>query len=364
MNAILGLNEVLAKTSLNNTQQRHLANIRKSANALLSIINDILDFSKIEADKLEMVNANYSLRALIDNLRSMFVGLFKEKELGFNVIIDENLPDMVFGDENRVRQVITNLISNALKYTQRGQVDFHASLLNESDKSFLCFKIQDTGIGIKNEDRAKLFQPFEQLDVRKNRNVVGTGLGLVISYRLCRMMGGDILLHSVYGEGSLFTAMIPYLPPEKHEEEVKEEATNSFIAPGARILVVDDIDINLEVCAAMLEAFEIKPDLALSGQEALDMITGMALAGKPYQLIFMDHMMPGMDGIEATKQIRTMGEPNASIPVVALTANVINGAEEMFAENEFNGFLAKPIDLEALHHCLQRWLPKDLQKEI
>jgi signal transduction histidine kinase len=362
MNAILGLNELLSRSELDATQSKYLTDIRKSAQSLLTIINDILDFSKIEAGKMEIINGDYNLRSLLDNLRVMFEFLFQEKKLAFRFHIDDTLPVFVRGDENRLRQVLTNLLSNAVKYTPRGRVEFSAWLTPEvlsgglspegPSSGTIRFDVTDTGIGIREEDAGKLFKPFEQLDTRKNRNVVGTGLGLAICFRLCQLMGGNLWLKSVYGEGSTFSAAIPYRPAEEGAGDAAPGALKEFSAPEARILVVDDIEINLELTEAMLQSFGITVDLANKGEDALKLARDHA-----YDIIFMDHMMPGMDGIEATRRIREMKDPYAAVPIIALTANVINGAESMFLENQFNGFLAKPIEFASLNLCLRKWLP-------
>jgi CheY-like chemotaxis protein/two-component sensor histidine kinase len=351
MNAILGLNELLSRSSLDATQSKYLADIRKSAHSLLTIINDILDFSKIEAGKMEIINGNYNLRALLDNLQVMFELLMKEKNLSFEFYIDRRVPAFVQGDENRLRQILTNLLSNAMKYTPRGRVRFSARL---EDPGLLRFDVEDTGIGIREEDRGKLFMPFEQLDTRKNRNVAGTGLGLAICDRLCQLMGGSLRLESEYGAGSTFSVTVPYIPVEEEAGEAASAAVKEFTAPGVRALVVDDIEINLELTQAMLSSFGISADLASKGEIALELVRK-----NPYDLIFMDHMMPGMDGIETTRHIRELGEQFAGVPVIALTANVINGAEAMFLKNQFNDFLAKPIEFASLNRCLRKWLPPD-----
>jgi signal transduction histidine kinase len=351
MNAILGLNELLSRGSMDAVQSKYLGDIRKSAHSLLSIINDILDFSKIEAGKMEIVSGDYNLRALLDNLRVMFDLLLKEKKLAFYFNIDSGIPPLVHGDENRLRQILTNLLSNAMKYTPAGELRFSAWL---EGGDTLRFDVEDTGIGIREEDAGKLFKPFEQLDTRKNRNVVGTGLGLAICYRLCQLMGGKLWLKSVYGAGSVFSVAVPYIPAEKDAGEAASAALKEFSAPGIKVLVVDDIEINLDLTDAMLSAFDIGADLAPKGEIALDMVRK-----NTYDLIFMDHMMPGMDGIETTRRIRGMGGKYAGIPIIALTANVINGAETMFLENGFNGFLAKPIEFASLNGCLRKWLPAD-----
>jgi signal transduction histidine kinase len=349
MNAILGLNEILSRTPLDNSQSKHLFDIKKSAQSLLTIINDILDFSKIEAGKMDLVNSNYSLRSLLDNLNAIFGILFREKALPLEFTLDPGLPDLVWGDENRTRQVLTNLLSNAMKYTREGRVSFSARLNGEG---MLCFVIADTGIGIREEDKEKLFKPFEQLDLRKNRNVAGTGLGLAICYRLCQLMGGRLSLESEYGKGSTFSVEIPFQAPREGFSGVEEDEPDEFTAPEAKILVVDDIEINLDVCEAMLDCFKIKPDLAQNGRTAIELA-----AKNNYDIIFMDHMMPEMDGIESTRRIRELGGLRETAPIIALTANVINGAERMFLDNQFNGFLSKPLEIRALNLCLRKWLP-------
>ncbi|MDR2771788.1 MAG: response regulator, partial [Clostridiales Family XIII bacterium] len=321
MNAIIGMSEMLARSELEAQQRKYLDDIRKSAQALLVIINDILDFSKIEAGKLEIVNANYNLHALLDNLHSIFALLCRNKGLGFAYDLDEAVPATIHGDENRLRQILTNLLSNAVKYTKEGSVTFSVRMCGE-DK--LCFDVKDTGIGIREEDREKLFKPFEQLDLRKNRDVVGTGLGLAISYNLCNLMKGALTLTSTYGQGSVFSAELPCITAECVEAE-EEELIREFSAPQARVLVVDDIEVNLSVAEALLSTFAIEPTLAMSGETAVNFARD-----NRYDLIFMDHMMPGMDGIETTHRIRALGGRNETVPIVALTANAIGGVEEMF----------------------------------
>jgi CheY-like chemotaxis protein/nitrogen-specific signal transduction histidine kinase len=355
MNAIMGMGEVLSRTELTETQSKHLADIRKAARSLLMIINDILDFSKIEAGKLEIINTDYNLRSLLDNLYSMFSVLFKGKDLHFIFSIAPDFPDKVHGDENRVRQILTNILSNALKYTPRGEVRFSSSL-KPGNPGILRFDVKDSGIGIREEDMDKLFRPFEQLDTRKNRNVVGTGLGLAICYKLCGLMGGRLWVESEYGKGSVFSVEIPCLPAgETTDTETGGADTEDFTAPDAKVLVVDDIEINLEVCSVMLSSFSIESDLAQSGREAVELAEQ-----KNYDLIFMDHMMPEMNGLETTALIRSLGGANETLPIIALTANAINGAEQMFMEHRFNGFLAKPIEFASLGRCLRRFLPPDL----
>ncbi|MDL2218567.1 response regulator [Christensenellaceae bacterium OttesenSCG-928-M15] len=354
MNAILGMSEMLNRSELTEEQRKYLGDIRKSSQSLLSIINDILDFSKIEAGKMELVETSFNLVMLLDNLGSMFRLMLEGKGLAFSLKIASDVPKIIKGDENRLRQVLTNLLSNAYKYTQTGSV-----LLNVwvNEKGLLQFDVCDTGIGIREEDAGKLFSPFEQLDLRKNRNVVGTGLGLAISYNLCVMMGGRLWLKSEYGKGSTFSLELPCVKAEAVIEE-SHISTEDFSAPGARVLLVDDLDINLAVAEAMIGTFEIATDLAKSGVSAIEQAEKTH-----YDIIFMDHMMPEMDGIEATARIRALGGWNSEVPIIALTANAISGMEEVFLENQFDGFLSKPMDFNALGGCLRRWLPPGMVVE-
>ena len=355
MNAVLGMSEMLSRTNLSAEQQKYLTDIKKSSQSLLAIINDILDFSKIEAGRIELVNINFNLHSLLDNIYSMFSHLMETKKLKFIYRVEDNLPDVIYGDENRLRQIIINLLSNALKYTNKGEVELYIRL---DDDGKLKFDIKDTGVGIQKEDMSKLFMPFEQLDMRKNRNIVGTGLGLAISYNLCKIMGGNLWLESVYGKGSTFHVEVPFVAPQEGIAEEEVIAVKDFFAPDASVLVVDDIEINLSVAEAMLSLFKITPDLAQSGSDAIELSNS-----KKYDVIFMDHMMPEMDGIEAVRILREGDGPNKHTAIVALTANAVSGMKEMYLANEFDGFLTKPLDLNALNLCLREWLPEKLVLE-
>lgn len=358
MNAILGMSEMLSRTKLTPEQEKYLDNIRIYSQSLLAIINDILDFSKIEAGKMELVETDYDLHNLLENINSMFSLMCRNVHLEMLFNPMPNIPQMARGDENRLRQILTNLLSNAVKYTKEGWVQFSVWLDDSGEDPKLRFDVQDTGIGIKEADAEKLFKPFEQLDLRKNRDVEGTGLGLAISYRLCELMGGRLWLESVYGEGSIFSIELPYVPA-RMDKEIPVEVTKDFLAPEAKLLVVDDIEINLTVVEAMLSSFGIVPDLTQRGADALEMVQE-----NRYDLIFMDHMMPDMDGVEATRRVRLLDEWNQKVPIIALTANAISGMEQMFMENQFDGFLPKPLDMAALNRCLRRWLSQTLIQEI
>ncbi|MDR3136414.1 MAG: response regulator [Coriobacteriales bacterium] len=358
MNAIIGMSEMLSYTKLDTTQSKYLNDITQSSKSLLAIINDILDFSKIEAGKLELVEVDLDLGKLLNNLSAIFQVMSSAKGLSLRFTIDEEVPLRLHGDEVRLRQVLTNLLSNAVKYTSAGEIVLAVNPADATENNairqvqWLRFSVSDTGAGIRQADLKRLFQPFEQLDVRKNRTVVGTGLGLTITKRLCELMGGTLEVKSVYQRGSTFSAVLPFCASCSDIISSASQELPSFSAPAARVLVVDDIDINLDVAEALLSALEIVPDRALSGDEALALTMV-----QDYDLIFMDHMMPRLDGVDTTRLLRQNTNPNAHTPVIALTANAVSGMKEMFLAHGFNGFLPKPIDMESLRRILYDWLP-------
>ncbi|MDR1625386.1 MAG: response regulator [Spirochaetia bacterium] len=352
MNAIIGIANILKSTRLDSAQMEYLRGIQNSSNTLLNLINDILDFSKIEAGKLELVPEYFNLPELLRHLKTMFELMFAQKSLYFTCVFDSALPHAVFGDEKRVGQILTNILNNAYKYTNKGGVIFRVGLDGASGE--FVFEVEDTGIGIREEAIHRLFTAFEQLDLVRNKKVVGTGLGLAITRRLCEIMRGTISVRSEYGAGSVFTVRLP-LALGREEDLPSEEGVEdaiAFTAEGARVLLVDDIQINLEIARFMLNGFGIEPDLASSGAQALSLVRE-----KQYDLIFMDHMMPEMDGVEAAQAVRALGGPWAEMPIIALTANAVSGAKEMFLTNGFTDFLSKPMDNAELARCLQKWLP-------
>jgi CheY-like chemotaxis protein len=350
MNAIIGISQMLEATDMTEGQRNYLKNIQSSSNVLLNLINDILDFSKIEAGKLELICDYLNFPALLDRIKTMFTLLFEDKALKFDCEFSPELPAVVYGDEKRIGQVVSNLLSNAFKYTRSGGVVLR--VFPEGDR--IVIEVEDTGIGIKAEAISKLFTAFEQLDLARNKQIQGTGLGLTITKRLCERMDGSISVRSEYDKGSVFTVRLP-LPWGSESDLPEEKERAAFTTPDARVLLVDDIDINLEIAAFVLSSYGIQPDLAKSGREALE-----KAEKKEYDLILMDHMMPGMDGVEAAGAIRDMGGKNAVVPILALTANAVSGAREMFLANGFNGILSKPMDNAALTDALLKWLPKDM----
>jgi signal transduction histidine kinase/CheY-like chemotaxis protein/HPt (histidine-containing phosphotransfer) domain-containing protein len=481
MNAIIGMAELALRENMNDSVHEHVVTIKQASTNLLSIINDILDFSKIESGKLEIIPSNYQFSSLVHDVISIIKMKVVDSNLQFVTNIDCKIPNSLFGDETRVRQVLLNILSNAVKYTKRGFVSLSVSGETAEDTIILTIDVTDSGKGIKPEDLKKLFGEFVQVDMASNKGIEGTGLGLAITKNLIKMMGGDISVQSEYKKGSIFTITLPQKiqsqeplavvekPEEKsvlvyeHNEiyadsivctvdnlgvrceraesedvlraklkskeytylfisfsqleqaksiiqelssktqiivltefgnavtdrslsvlpmpvhsisvanilngvadnfsyNVNENITARFIAPKARVLIVDDINTNLKVAEGLMLPYKMHIDLRLSGAEAIE-----AVKANDYDLVFMDHMMPEMDGIEATKLIRGMDKENphyAELPIIALTANAISGTREMFLSNGFNDFLSKPIDMVKLNVILAKWLPKEKQEKL
>ena len=387
INAVLGMNEMILRESL---QARDLlpkerevirgifsdicgysGNIDSAGKNLLSIINDILDFSKIEAGKLSIVETDYKLSSVLNDVSNMIAFKARDKGLDFHVEVDDNLPDGLHGDEVRVRQIITNLLNNAVKYTQAGSVQL--SMHGETnapaaagDTLLLKIVVEDTGIGIRPEDIERLFQKFERIDLQKNSTVEGAGLGLAITHSLLDMMGGSITVESTYGKGSAFTVLLPQRivstePVGDFQEkfrvglETMREYRESFRAPDAHILIVDDTRMNLTVAESLLKKTGIEIDSAISGPDAIALCRSIR-----YDLILMDQRMPGMDGTEAMRQIRAQEDGlNANTPFICLTADAVSGARTRYLALGFTDYLSKPIDSLALEKLLMEHLPKD-----
>jgi len=355
MNAIIGMSEILEHENLDQQQSSYVKDIRISAHSLLGIINDILDMSKIEAGKLELNPMDYNFKQFIDNIVSMFTHVSKSKDIDFVFETTGEMPEFLYGDDIRLRQVLTNICSNAIKFTEKGSVTL--TVIPGESEMKICIK--DTGIGIRSEDMAKLFNAFEQLDKEKNRNVVGTGLGLPICKSLIEMMGGTITAESEYGKGTLFTIIMPVIPGNEDNIKLQETERGSLVisAPEAKILVTDDNEFNLKVTSGLLSLMEIEAETVNSGFKAIELIQQ-----KDYDIVFMDHMMPEIDGVETVKRIRSLGGKYTDLVIVALTANAIKGAREMFIANEFDDFLSKPVDMYELREIIKRYLPQDKVK--
>ncbi|MBQ7613958.1 MAG: response regulator [Butyrivibrio sp.] len=369
MNAILGLNEMILRDSGDDNIRVYSESIRNAGNTLLGIINDILDFSKIEAGKMEIINVDYSFVSLLNDLVNMVQKKAEDKGLSFKLNIDRNIPMVLNGDEIRIKQVIINILSNAVKYTKEGYITLSIQADKPQDKPdsiMLKVSVADTGIGIKPEDLDKLFVAFERIEEKKNRNIEGTGLGMTIVQRFLDMMGSHLEVESEYGKGSVFSfeleqKVVKWDPIGDYEEAFRRSTSErinyheKFTAPDARVLVVDDTPVNLTVFVNLLNRTGLQIDTAESGDE------GIALfKGRKYDVIFLDHMMPDKDGIETLNEMKEIADsPNTWTPVICLTANAISGMREMYTNAGFDDYLTKPIDAEQLEMMLLRYLPKD-----
>lgn len=366
MNAIMGTTEMILRENTSEAVENHANSIKNAGNILISIINDILDFSKIESGKMNVNDVNYKPGFLIKDITDSIKEKLDEKGIMFEIHVKDTLPKVLHGDETHVRQVFTNILTNAVKYTQRGYVAMNVDWELQNGLALVRVSVEDTGCGISEEHMKTLFNSFERADMIKNRTIEGTGLGLAITKRLIEYMGGSISVKSTYGEGSIFSfyfyqGIVDYAPTgdfnvltEKEEEELKS-SNESFIAPMAKVLAVDDNVTNIKVIQGILSMYQIRVDTATSGQECLE-----KLEKNHYHLILMDQMMPIMDGIETTRKIREFQDKDIrNIPVIALTANAIRGAREMFLENGFQDYISKPMDINILEKILRKYLPTE-----
>jgi CheY-like chemotaxis protein/HPt (histidine-containing phosphotransfer) domain-containing protein/anti-sigma regulatory factor (Ser/Thr protein kinase) len=378
LNAIIGLSEIEIQKDLPSATHEDLEKIYNSGSSLLGIINDILDISKIEAGSFELIPVEYDTPSLINDTVHLNMVRIGSKPISFELDVDETLPIRFYGDELRVKQILNNILSNAMKYTQEGRVSFRIRWELQEGNALLFFTVEDTGRGIKKEDLDKLFVEYSQLDTKANRKIEGTGLGLSITKKLILMMQGTIQVESEYGKGSIFTVILPQKIVE--EESIGKEIAENLkmfrfredkrsrgknlirtYMPYGRILVVDDVSTNLDVARGLMIPYGLAIDCADSGKEAIKKIREEKMR---YDAIFMDHMMPEMDGIEATRIIRNeIGTEYAkTVPIIALTANAIAGNEEMFLAHGFNAFISKPIDIMRLDTILNQWV-RDKQSD-
>ncbi len=369
INAVLGIDEMIIREAADETIRSYAYDIKSAGKMLLSIINDILDYSRIESGKMEIFPAEYSLKTLIDDINSLIFVKMKEKGLTYRLEVDASCPSVLLGDELRIKQVIINLLTNAVKYTEKGSVTFSVGhILRENGEIDLTVKVADTGIGMRSEDMSRLFEAYERLDEKRNHNIEGTGLGMGIVVRLLEQMNSHLEVESVYGKGSVFSFVLPQDVVDatpvgnvftcQKEDTPQENNSLTIYAPQAKILAVDDNRINLFVLKGFLKHTGIELDFAQSGKEGLERITQ-----KDYDLVFLDHLMPGMDGIETLKHIREMDGKYRALPVVALTANVMSGARERYLNAGFSDFMEKPFIAADLKRILLTHLPQKYLQE-
>ncbi|GHV33007.1 hypothetical protein FACS18949_05830 [Clostridia bacterium] len=357
LNAVIGLTEVaLSGGVMDEPTRENLEKVHGSGVTLLSLINDILDISKIEAGKFELMPSEYDTRGLISDTAALNIVRIGSKPVTFNLFADEDLPRRLFGDELRIKQIFSNLLSNAFKYTAEGHVDWRVSCERDEDGGvWLLSSVSDTGVGIRPKDMAGLFSEYNRVNAKSTRRVESTGLGLSICKSLVEMMGGTISVKSSYGEGSVFSVRIRQELAPGLEREQSAELVRVKI-PDARVLAVDDLQVNLDVARGLLELYGMQTDCVTSGPAAVELIQSGEVI---YDAIFMDHMMPGMDGVEAVRLIREIGTDYAkNVPIIALTANAIAGSEDMFLKNGFQAFIPKPIDVARMDEVISRWVRK------
>lgn len=364
INVVLGMNELIIRETTNSTIRDYANNIAEAGKSLLSLVNDILDFSKIESGKLDIVCVEYNLKPLINDLVMMTKTRIGNKDIKLILNIDESIPSKYYGDEVRIKQILTNILTNSVKYTKSGTIELSVSSAGKHEEEIgLVFSVKDTGMGIKPENIEKLMSStFVRFDEQKNRYIEGTGLGVAITRQLLDLMGSKLEVDSTYGVGSNFYFTLKQRVVDETalgaiEEKVeagKPKRKNSFTAKDANILAVDDTRTNLRVLQGLLKPYEMKVEVASSGAECINMCKE-----KHYDVILMDHMMPEMDGIETLSILRKDKLVTDNTKVIALTANAISGAEEMYISNGFDGYLTKPIDIAALDSCMEKSLPKD-----
>jgi len=375
LNAILGIADIEMQDQSHTQKTREaLIKIHSAGNLLLHLINDILDLSKIEAGKLELSNVNYNVPSLINDIVHINIVRINNKPIEFFLNLNENIPEKLFGDEIRIRQILNNILSNAFKYTERGMVTLSIDIERINDNFTLIFKISDTGQGMTHEEINNMFNEYSRFHIETNRAIEGTGIGMSITKHLIRLMNGEIYIYSKIDKGTTFTIKLPQGTVDSaiigketaknlmsfHYESapaIRNAQITRDPMPYGRVLIVDDVETNLYVAKGFLMPYKLNIDLAASGFETIDKIKN----GEVYDIIFMDHMMPKMDGIETVKNMRKMGYQH---PIIALTANALLGQAQIFLDNGFNDFISKPIDIRQLNNLLNKFIRDKQPAEV
>ena len=367
INAILGMDEVILRESKEEDIIEYANDIKNAGHILLTLVNEILDLSKIESGKMEIIEAEYNICSVIDDLENMLSVKAKAENLGFHINVDEQLPSQLYGDDVRIRQILINLLSNAVKYTEQGKVELNVTGGVQGDSVLLHFEVKDTGIGIKKENQEKLFAEYKRIEEGNNRYTEGTGLGLTIVLRLLGMMGSKLQVESEYGKGSTFSfdlkqKIVDKKTIQQYRKEVKKvqkRKKESLDLSNSRILVVDDNAINRKVFIHLLRDTKAMVEDVDSGEACIE-----KMKENHYDIVFLDHMMPDMDGVETLKILKSIENyPSKNTPVIALTANAIVGAREKYLEKGFDGFVSKPIIVNELEEVLQKFVV-DFSDEI
>ena len=372
--AILGMNELIRRESSDKTILDYAENIDKAGNSLLAIINDILDFSKIEAGKMDLVNEAYSIRELLSGAVNLTKFRAEEKGILFKADIDPRLPVGLYGDDLRIKQILTNLLSNAFKYTEQGTVTLTARLEKRgTDEADIYISVKDTGIGVREEEKEKLFSAFDRLDVKRTRSIEGTGLGLAITSQMLTMMGSRLSVTSEYGKGSDFfftitqkvsdwseTGAFDPMVQGASEEDTADGGNTVFVASGARILIVDDTPLNLKVIVGLLKHTGVQTVTASSGKECIE-----AFGSEAFDMVFLDYRMPQMDGIETLKRLKELyPKKAAATPIISLTASAVMGDRERMLSAGFTDYLSKPVNIEKMEAMMLKYLPEDKVRRV
>lgn len=368
INVVVGMSDVILRDYEDPQLLSYANNIQTAANNLLDLINDILDFSKIESGRVTLNKDNFGADELFKDIIMVFSHKGEEKGLTFSTRIEPDIPRVLFGDSVRLKQIIANILTNAFKYTNEGGVTLRAAFEKfGDDKGNLILSVEDTGIGIRKEELDKIFEMFVRLDERLNRSVEGTGLGLNITKNLVDIMDGEIKVYSEYGKGSVFTVILPMAVVSRGDDtigdikltdEITKRERIGYSAPDAKVLIIDDSKTNLIVAKALLRDTKVKITTGSSGDECLKLV-----ASERYDVIFLDHRMPGMDGVETLKQMNKTEHKCDGVPIIMLTANAVNNAKEFYLREGFTDFISKPISEESITNILYKYLPKNLIKE-
>ncbi len=353
LNAIVGFSECIEEAETLEEAKENATDVISASGTLLEIVNGILDISKIEAGKLEIINSDYDTKEMFETIKRLIIARLGDKQLDLKFSIAQDIPPVLYGDHSNIKKIIINLLTNAVKYTNEGFVDFKVNCVNTNDICRLVVSVEDSGRGIKKENIDKLFTKFQRLEEDRNTTIEGTGLGLAITRQLVELMGGKIVVQSIYGEGSKFTVAIDqrieFKPLEEAIPKTVVEETKVDLT-GKRILIVDDNNLNLKIAKKILSAYNPIIDLASTGQQSIDMIK----SGNKYDLILMDDMMPHMRGVEALGILKQI--PGFNTPTIALTANAISGIKEKYLKEGFDDYLSKPIDRKELHRVITTYI--------
>lgn len=353
LNAIVGFSQALSEEDINDNAKDEVKDIMMASNSLLELVNGILDISKIESGKIEIVNTEYQFKNIYDELVILAKARMGDKPLDFRCHYDEDIPSVLYGDYTRIKQIILNILTNAVKYTREGYIDFSVSSVRKDDICRLIISVEDSGIGIKQENIPKLFTKFERLDLEKNITIEGTGLGLAITKKLVELMNGTIVVQSIYGKGSKFTIAIDQRVVHKEVvvEKREEKKVSEVHAEGRKVLIVDDNKINLKVASRLLENYKLDITTVESGALCIEKVNS-----DTYDLILMDDMMPNMSGVETLHKLKEID--GFATPVVALTANAVTGMKEKYLNDGFDDYLAKPINRDELNNIVAKYLNK------